>query len=182
MVTILRQGELVLYSHTAWAEDADGGGFSLTESEDALYIGSYIDSLEAESEDPEKYTLNPVVVTSLTLTWQAAGAPDHGHATTFGLFVNAFGNFTAALYVVFAFLTFTTTVPLWRLRNPTLLLESIERAELNFAVAADAAEAAASDISVFRFSAESGVPSSITSPSALVSVNGPVWFPFSSVR
>jgi hypothetical protein len=60
MVTILRQGELVLYSHTAWAEDADGGGFSLTESEDALYIGSYIDSLEAESEDPEKYTWTPL--------------------------------------------------------------------------------------------------------------------------
>ncbi len=66
MVTILRQGELVLYSHTAWAEDADGGGFSLTESEDALYIGSYIDSLEAESEDPEKYTWTPLSETGET--------------------------------------------------------------------------------------------------------------------
>lgn len=55
MVTILRQGELVLYSHTAWAVDSDGGGFSLTEFEDALYIGSYIDSLETESDDPNRY-------------------------------------------------------------------------------------------------------------------------------
>ncbi len=55
MVTILRQGDLVLYSHTAWAADADGGGFSLTESEDALYIGSYIDSAEQESDDPGRY-------------------------------------------------------------------------------------------------------------------------------
>ena len=52
MVTILRQGDLVLYSHTAWAVDADGGGFSLTEFEDALYIGSYIDS-------SDEYSLNP---------------------------------------------------------------------------------------------------------------------------
>ena len=56
MVTILRQGELVLYSHTAWAVDSDGGGFSLTEFEDALYTGNYIDSQSRESEDPERYT------------------------------------------------------------------------------------------------------------------------------
>ena len=55
MVTILRQGELVLYSHTAWAVDADGGGFSLTEFEDAVYTGNYIDTMPADSEDPEKY-------------------------------------------------------------------------------------------------------------------------------
>ena len=55
MVTILRQGDLVLYSHTAWAVDADGGGFSLTEFEDALYIGSYIDSSDEDSLNPDRY-------------------------------------------------------------------------------------------------------------------------------
>ena len=44
-----------LILHTAWATDKEGENFSLEEFEEALYIGSYMDSINSESEDPKKY-------------------------------------------------------------------------------------------------------------------------------
>lgn len=55
MVTELNMGSIVLYSHTAWADDPDGTGFSLTEYEGALYCGNYADTSDTDSTDPSRY-------------------------------------------------------------------------------------------------------------------------------
>ena len=55
MVTELTMGSIVLFSHTAWADDPDGTGFSITEYEGALYCGNYVDTSDAESTDPSRY-------------------------------------------------------------------------------------------------------------------------------
>ncbi len=54
VVKILRNGE-AFYLHTAWANDALGSEFSLSEYEGALFIGNYIDRSSTESESPKKY-------------------------------------------------------------------------------------------------------------------------------
>ena len=44
------------YFHQAWANSADGvADFSTTISEDKIYIGTYVDFVQADSEDPSKY-------------------------------------------------------------------------------------------------------------------------------
>ncbi|HBW13779.1 MAG TPA: hypothetical protein DEF30_08185 [Proteiniclasticum sp.] len=44
------------YFHTAWANNASGtSGFSTTVSTDKLYIGTYTDFVQADSNDPTKY-------------------------------------------------------------------------------------------------------------------------------
>lgn len=60
MVTEISMNGDRLYSHTAWAQDMEGAGFSLTEFDGALYVGNYIDTLDTDSTDPEKYTWSTV--------------------------------------------------------------------------------------------------------------------------
>lgn len=45
-----------LYLHAAWATDPDGTNFSLTEFEEALYVGHYTDKSQVESLAPSAYT------------------------------------------------------------------------------------------------------------------------------
>lgn len=54
VVKIFRNGD-AFYLHTAWANDAAGSDFSLTEYEGALFIGNYTDRSSTESELPRKY-------------------------------------------------------------------------------------------------------------------------------
>ena len=42
--------------HSAFAIDASGTGFSLTEFDGAVYVGSYTDRSSTESTDPHMYT------------------------------------------------------------------------------------------------------------------------------
>ena len=60
MVTEITMGSEILYSHTAWAEDAEGTGFSLTEFDGAVYTGNYIDTSDTDSQDPARYTWTTV--------------------------------------------------------------------------------------------------------------------------
>lgn len=54
VVEIIRNG-VKFYVHTAWANDTAGTDFSLTEYEEALFVGNYIDRSSAESNLPVKY-------------------------------------------------------------------------------------------------------------------------------
>ena len=55
MVIKIEKDGKVLYAHSAWADDETGANLSLIEYEDALCIGSYMDSQESESMDPGRY-------------------------------------------------------------------------------------------------------------------------------
>ena len=49
-------GGVTTYMHSAFATDAVGTDFSLTEFDGAVYVGSYIDRSATESTDPHMYT------------------------------------------------------------------------------------------------------------------------------
>ena len=49
-------GGVTTYMHSAFATDAVGTDFSLTEFDGASYVGSYIDRSATESTDPYMYT------------------------------------------------------------------------------------------------------------------------------
>lgn len=49
-------GGVTTYMHSAFAIDASGTGFSLTEFDGAVYVGSYTDRSSTESTDPHMYT------------------------------------------------------------------------------------------------------------------------------
>lgn len=49
-------GGVTTYMHSAFAIDASGTGFSLTEFDGAVYVGSYADRSSTESTDPHTYT------------------------------------------------------------------------------------------------------------------------------
>ena len=66
MVDILQAEGVSRYYHVAWADDADGTNFSLTEYDGALMIGTYNDDSGTESTDPEDYT------------WQIIGVAESG--------------------------------------------------------------------------------------------------------
>lgn len=54
IVEIIRNGK-TFYLHTAWANEETKSDLSLTEIENAIYIGNYIDRSAIESEAPYKY-------------------------------------------------------------------------------------------------------------------------------
>lgn len=64
MVDILQAEGISRYYHVAWADDADGTNFSLTEYDGAVMIGTYNDDSGTESTDPADYT------------WQIIGAAE----------------------------------------------------------------------------------------------------------
>lgn len=66
MVDILQAEGISRYYHVAWADDANGLNFSLTEYDGALMIGTYNDDSGTESTDPAAYT------------WQIIGAAESG--------------------------------------------------------------------------------------------------------
>jgi hypothetical protein len=66
MVDILQAEGISRYYHVAWADDADGTNFSLTEYDGALMIGTYNDDSGTESTDPADYV------------WQIIGAAESG--------------------------------------------------------------------------------------------------------
>lgn len=66
MVDILQAEGISRYYHVAWADDADGTNFSLTEYDGALMIGTYNDDSGTESTDPADYN------------WQIIGAAESG--------------------------------------------------------------------------------------------------------
>lgn len=44
------------YLHIAYANDTEGGGFSVSDSEGKIYLGQYVDSTEADSTDYKRYS------------------------------------------------------------------------------------------------------------------------------
>ena len=66
MVDILQAEGISRYYHVAWADDANGLNFSLTEYDGAVMIGTYNDDSGTESTDPAAYT------------WQIIGAAESG--------------------------------------------------------------------------------------------------------
>lgn len=66
MVDILQAEGISRYYHAAWADDADGTNFSLTEYDGAQMIGTYNDDSGTESIDPTDYN------------WQIIGAAESG--------------------------------------------------------------------------------------------------------
>lgn len=66
MVDILQAEGISRYYHVAWADDADGTNFSLTEYDGALMIGTYNDDSGTESTYPADYN------------WQIIGAAESG--------------------------------------------------------------------------------------------------------
>lgn len=56
MVDILQAEGISRYYHVAWADDANGLNFSLTEYDGAVMIGTYNDDSGTESTDPTDYT------------------------------------------------------------------------------------------------------------------------------
>ncbi|MGI6721053.1 MAG: hypothetical protein ACOX4I_00630 [Anaerovoracaceae bacterium] len=59
VISVVRDGT-TYYLHTAWAEDPDGTGFSLTEFDDALCVGTYQDTSPDESTDPGRYNWDEI--------------------------------------------------------------------------------------------------------------------------
>ena len=67
MVISLTKDGVTFYTHLAWANDAEGTtDFTLTEDEDAEYIGRYTDTNSGENSSPTKYT------------WTLQGDPEDG--------------------------------------------------------------------------------------------------------
>ena len=66
MVDILQAEGISRYYHVAWADDANGLNFSLTEYDGAVMVGTYNDDSGTESTDPADYT------------WQIIGAAESG--------------------------------------------------------------------------------------------------------
>lgn len=66
MVDILQAEGISRYYHVAWADDADGTNFSLTEYDGALMVGTYNDDSSTESTDPADYN------------WHIIGAAESG--------------------------------------------------------------------------------------------------------
>lgn len=66
MVVQIQFGSTTAYMHSAFASDADGTDFSLTEFEGAVYVGNYTSNSATESTDPQMYN------------WHVIGEIDNG--------------------------------------------------------------------------------------------------------
>lgn len=66
MVVQISFGSMTAYMHSAFASDANGTDFSLTEFEGAVYVGNYTSSTATESTDPQMYN------------WHVIGNIDNG--------------------------------------------------------------------------------------------------------
>lgn len=66
MVVQIQFGSITAYMHSAFASDADGTDFSLTEFDGAVYVGNYTSNTAAESTDPAIYN------------WHVIGEIDNG--------------------------------------------------------------------------------------------------------
>lgn len=66
MVVQISFGSISAYMHSAFASDANGTDFSLTEFEGAVYVGSYTSNSVTESTDPQMYN------------WHVIGNIDNG--------------------------------------------------------------------------------------------------------
>lgn len=66
MVVQIQFGSMSAYMHSAFASDANGTDFSLTEFEGAVYVGNYTSNSATESTDPQMYN------------WHVIGNIDNG--------------------------------------------------------------------------------------------------------
>ena len=66
MVVQISFGSMSAYMHSAFASDANGTDFSLTEFEGAVYVGNYTSNSATESTDPQMYN------------WHVIGNIDNG--------------------------------------------------------------------------------------------------------
>ena len=66
MVVQISFGSMSAYMHSAFASDANGTDFSLTEFEGAVYVGNYTSNSATESTDPQMYN------------WHVIGSIDNG--------------------------------------------------------------------------------------------------------
>jgi len=66
MVVQIQFGSITAYMHSAFASDANGTDFSLTEFEGAVYVGNYTSNSATESTDPQMYN------------WHVIGNIDNG--------------------------------------------------------------------------------------------------------
>ena len=66
MVVQIQFGSVTAYMHSAFASDANGTGFSLTEFDGAVYVGNYTSNSATESTDPQMYN------------WHVIGEIDNG--------------------------------------------------------------------------------------------------------
>lgn len=66
MVVQISFGSISAYMHSAFASDANGTDFSLTEFEGAVYVGNYTSNSATESTDPQMYN------------WHVIGNIDNG--------------------------------------------------------------------------------------------------------
>ena len=55
MVIQVSFGSIVAYMHSAFATDANGDNFSLTEFDGAVYVGNYTSNSATESTNPKMY-------------------------------------------------------------------------------------------------------------------------------
>lgn len=66
MVVQISFGSMTAYMHSAFASDANGTDFSLTEFDGAVYVGNYTSNSATESTDPQMYN------------WHVIGNIDNG--------------------------------------------------------------------------------------------------------
>lgn len=66
MVVQIQFGSITAYMHSAFASDANGTDFSLTEFGGAVYVGNYTSNSATESTDPQMYN------------WHVIGNIDNG--------------------------------------------------------------------------------------------------------